>query len=60
MMDFKLQKKTSTRGPGDISGTRQSGLMNFKLANIVADKNILDIAKVEAEQLVDSGCCVRI
>ena len=51
------EKDLELRGPGDISGTRQSGLMNFKLANIVSDKNILDLAKEEAELLIanDAG-----
>lgn len=47
------EKDLELRGPGDISGTRQSGLMNFKLANIVSDKNILDLAKERAEQLIE-------
>ena len=47
------EKDLELRGPGDISGTRQSGLMNFKLANIVSDKNILDLAKEQAELLLD-------
>src|SRR5258708_29175831 len=32
---FKIaEKDLEMRGPGDIEGTRQSGLLNFKLANI--------------------------
>ena len=51
---FKIaEKDLELRGPGDISGTRQSGLMNFKLANIVADRNILEKAKEQAEILVN-------
>ena len=33
------------RGPGDIEGTRQSGMLNFKLANIVHDRALLEVAK---------------
>jgi ATP-dependent DNA helicase RecG len=29
------EKDLALRGPGDIEGTRQSGLMNFKLANLL-------------------------
>lgn len=48
---FKIaEKDLELRGPGEIDGTRQSGALNFKLASIVNDKNILEIAKVEAEQ----------
>ncbi|MBZ5859274.1 ATP-dependent DNA helicase RecG [Flavihumibacter profundi] len=39
------EKDLELRGPGDIEGTRQSGLLNFKLANIVQDKHWLDAAK---------------
>ena len=42
---FKIaEKDLELRGPGDIEGTRQSGLLNFKLANIIEDKNILQAA----------------
>ena len=51
---FKIaEKDLELRGPGDISGTRQSGLMNFKLVNIVEDKPILDLAKEQAELLLE-------
>lgn len=39
------EKDMELRGPGDIEGTRQSGMLNFKLANIVQDRALLDIAK---------------
>jgi ATP-dependent DNA helicase RecG len=44
---FKIaEKDLELRGPGDIQGTRQSGAMNFKLANIVEDRGILEKAKL--------------
>ena len=50
---FKISEKDlELRGPGDIEGTRQSGALNFKLANIVSDKDILQKAKEEAENLL--------
>jgi ATP-dependent DNA helicase RecG len=50
---FKIaEKDLELRGPGDIEGTRQSGALNFKLANIVHDKEILERAKAEAEILL--------
>lgn len=48
------EKDLELRGPGDIEGTRQSGVMNFKLASIVDDKNILEQAKISAEYLVEN------
>lgn len=39
------------RGPGEIFGTRQSGLANLRIADLVRDKDLLlDVAKV-AEQI---------
>jgi len=50
---FKIaEKDLELRGPGDIEGTRQSGALNFKLANLVSDKEILHLAKKEAENLL--------
>lgn len=43
---FEIAEKDLTlRGPGDIEGTRQSGMMNFRLANIVNDRPILETAR---------------
>jgi ATP-dependent DNA helicase RecG len=50
---FKIaEKDLELRGPGDIQGTRQSGALNFKLANIVDDRGILDQARTDVEQLL--------
>jgi len=46
------EKDLSIRGPGDIEGTRQSGMLNFKLASIVLDRALLEKAKEMAEQLI--------
>lgn len=51
---FKIaEKDLEMRGPGDIEGTRQSGALNFKLASIVNDKALLELAKTQAEQIVE-------
>lgn len=47
------EKDLELRGPGDIEGTKQSGVLNFKLASIVNDKAILDAARKHAEETVD-------
>jgi ATP-dependent DNA helicase RecG len=50
---FKIaEKDLEIRGPGDIEGTRQSGLLNFKLANIVQDRLILEAARNAAENIL--------
>ena len=40
------------RGPGDFLGTKQSGLPDFKTADIVEDQLILQQAKFYAEQII--------
>ena len=51
---FKIaEKDLEIRGPGDISGTRQSGMLNFKLANIVQDRELLELAREMAERILD-------
>ncbi len=47
------EKDLGLRGPGDIEGTRQSGALNLKLADLVKDKAILEAAKRAAESLVE-------
>ncbi len=42
------------RGPGDFLGTRQSGLPEFRIANIVEDQDILAQAKDDAAGLTAS------
>jgi ATP-dependent DNA helicase RecG len=44
------------RGPGEFFGTRQAGLPEFRVANIVRDRQILELAKQEAARFaVDPG-----
>ena len=40
------------RGPGDIQGTQQSGVMNLKLADLSKDKQILILARETAQELL--------
>jgi ATP-dependent DNA helicase RecG len=50
---FKIaEKDLELRGPGDIQGTRQSGALDFKLANIVDDRALLETARNEVEQIL--------
>lgn len=46
------EKDMELRGPGDIEGTRQSGLLDLKLADIVEDRPILDAARASAEKIL--------
>jgi len=36
------------RGPGEFFGTRQAGLPDFRVANLVRDRKLLELAKQEA------------
>jgi len=45
------EKDMEIRGPGDIAGTRQSGLLDFKLADIVRDRDIL-IQAVQSAHII--------
>lgn len=42
------------RGPGDIMGTQQSGVLNLKIADIIKDNDILKTARYHAIQLLKS------
>ena len=47
---FKIaEKDLEIRGPGEIMGTRQAGLPEFRVANLVRDLEILQAARREAE-----------
>ncbi|MBV9216610.1 MAG: ATP-dependent DNA helicase RecG [Acidobacteria bacterium] len=48
---FKIaEKDLQIRGEGEILGTRQSGLQNFKIGNLVRDLDILVSARKSAEE----------
>ena len=40
------------RGPGEFFGTRQAGLPDFRVANLLRDRALLELAKVESAQFV--------
>lgn len=42
------------RGPGEFYGTKQSGILKLRIANIVGDSEILQEARAEAFRLVQS------
>jgi len=48
------EKDLELRGPGDIEGTRQSGVIDFKLASIVQDKAMLEVCKEEVFRLLEA------
>jgi len=42
------------RGPGDLMGTQQSGVLNLKIADIIKDKDILSSARFYAKSLLNN------
>ena len=48
------EKDLELRGPGDIEGTRQSGALNFKMADIVQDKGLLSEAAEWTAKVVEA------
>ena len=46
-IDLKL------RGPGDLLGTKQSGIIDFKLADLTDDVKIFDLAKKEVKRIIE-------
>ncbi len=52
---FKIaEEDLAIRGPGDFFGTRQSGLPELKIANIIRDMGVLEISRKEAFALADA------
>jgi ATP-dependent DNA helicase RecG len=52
---FKIaEQDLAMRGPGDMYGTKQSGLMKFKLADIVTDSAILEQTRIAAQELLQA------
>jgi ATP-dependent DNA helicase RecG len=41
------------RGPGEFFGTRQAGLPEFRVANLLRDRTMLELAKLEAARFVE-------
>ncbi len=52
---FKIaEEDLAIRGPGDFFGTRQSGIPDLRIANIIRDVRVLESARKDAFDLIDS------
>ncbi|QNI36353.1 ATP-dependent DNA helicase RecG [Edaphobacter albus] len=49
LAEFDLEQ----RGPGEFFGTRQAGMPEFRVANLIRDRKILELAKIEASRFVE-------
>ncbi|HMF89363.1 MAG TPA: ATP-dependent DNA helicase RecG [Candidatus Angelobacter sp.] len=41
------------RGPGEFFGTKQAGMPGLRVANILRDRKLLELAKIEAARIVE-------
>lgn len=51
---YIAEKDLELRGPGEFLGSRQSGLPGFKVAHILRDLKLLEIARDEANKILES------
>jgi ATP-dependent DNA helicase RecG len=52
---FKVaEKDLEIRGPGEVMGTRQSGIPEFRVGNLVRDRDLLELARREANHLLSA------
>jgi len=57
---FKIaEEDLAIRGPGQFMGTRQSGIPDFRIANIITDTQILSTAKTDAFSLIEQDPCLE-
>lgn len=52
-MDLKL------RGPGDLQGTRQSGVLDLKLSDIARDQELVKSTRYAAQQLLENDASLQ-
>lgn len=52
-VDLKL------RGPGDLMGTQQSGVLNLQIADLVRDKDILQLARHHAMKILKEDATLQ-
>ena len=47
------ERDLELRGPGEFFGTRQAGMPGFRVANLLHDRKLLDLARLEANRIVE-------
>ena len=52
-VDLKL------RGPGDLMGTQQSGVLNLQIADLVKDRDILNLARNYAVKILKEDAALE-
>ncbi len=52
---FKIaEEDMRLRGPGDIAGTKQSGNLDFKIADLIQDSKMLEVARDAAIKVIEN------
>ena len=49
------EKDLELRGPGEFFGTKQAGMPSLRVANLIRDRKLLELAKQEAAALVSGS-----
>ncbi len=47
------------RGPGDLTGTQQSGILNLKIADLVNDQGLLQRAREDVQQILEKDLLLQ-
>jgi len=47
------------RGPGDMAGTQQSGVLDLKLADIVKDEGLMQQSRQTAQEIIETDPCLE-
>jgi ATP-dependent DNA helicase RecG len=50
---FIAERDLELRGPGEVLGTRQTGMMEFRIADLMRDQYLIDAVRQQAQLLVD-------
>lgn len=54
---FKIaEQDLQLRGPGEILGTKQTGMLQFKVSDLTRDKNLLEKSQQVAKELLKKNC----
>jgi ATP-dependent DNA helicase RecG len=48
------EKDLELRGPGEFFGTKQAGMPSLRVANLIRDRKLLELAKREARRLLEA------
>jgi len=49
------EKDLELRGPGEFFGTKQAGMPSLRVANLIRDRKLLELAKREARGLLEDS-----